>query len=208
MAPDKQCRVVYVYADLMWLHVLAEYRYMEDLLELDRRRRVPTPDVPPALTSNPSHLSAETWQLSLAEHPDTRLKEYVINGIRDGFRIGYDYQHHACKCAKHNMLSTLEHPGVVHAYIAEECVEGRLLGPFDPASLPSVQVSRFGVIPKNTAGKWRLILDLSWPDGHSVNDGIDPDLCSLSYVSVDDAARAATRLGQGALLAKVDIKSA
>ena len=181
---------------------------MEDLLELDRRRRVPTPDVPPALTSNPSRLSAETWQLSLAEHPDTRLKEYVINGIRDRFRIGYNYQHHACKCAKHNMLSTLEHPGVVHAYIAEECAEGRLLGPFDPASLPSVQVSRFGVIPKSTAGKWRLILDLSWPDGHSVNDGIDSDLCSLSYVSVDDAARAATRLGQGALLAKVDIKSA
>ena len=64
------------------------------------------------------------------------------------------------------------------------------------------------MIPKNTAGKWRLILDLSWPDGHSVNDGIDPDLCSLSYVSIDDAVRAATRLGQGALLAKVDIKSA
>ena len=74
-----------MYTDLMWLHVFAEHRYMEDLLELDRRRRVPTPDVPPALTSNPSRSSAETWQLSLAEHPDTRLKEYVINGIRDGY---------------------------------------------------------------------------------------------------------------------------
>ena len=88
MAPYKQCWVVYVYADLMWLHVFAEYKYMEDLLELDRRRRVPTPDVPPALTSNLSRLSAETWQLSLAEHPDTRLKEYVINGIWDGFQSG------------------------------------------------------------------------------------------------------------------------
>ena len=85
MAPDKQCRVLYVYTGLMWLHVFAEYRYMEDLLELDRRRSVPTPDVPPALTSNPSRSSAETWQLSLAEHPDTRLKEYVINGIWDGY---------------------------------------------------------------------------------------------------------------------------
>ena len=82
------------------------------------------------------------------------------------------------------------------------------LGPFDPASLPSVQTSRFGVIPKNTPGKWRLILDLSDPEGYSVNDGIDPDLCSLSYVSVDEAARAAAKLGRGALLAKVDIKSA
>ena len=81
MAPDKQCWGMYVYADLMWLHIFAEYRYMEDLLELDRRRRVLTPNVPPALTSNPSRLSAETWQLSLAEHPDTRLKEYVITVV-------------------------------------------------------------------------------------------------------------------------------
>ena len=151
-----------MYAELMWVY---EYRCMEDLLEMDRGRRVPTPDVPPSFTSNPSRLSVETWQLSLAEHPDTRLKEYAINGIRDGFRIRYDYQHHACKCAKKNMLSTLEHPKVVRKYIAEECAEGRLLGQFNPASLPSVQVSRFGVIPKNTPGKWRLILDLLWPEG-------------------------------------------
>ena len=196
-----------MYAELMWVY---EYRYMEDLLELDMGRRVPTPDVPPSFMSNLSRLSAETWHLSRAEHPDTRLKEYVINGMRDGFRIRYDYtntmpanvQRRTC------MLSTLEHPEVVRKYIAEECAEGRLLGPFDPASLPSVQVSRFGVIPKNTPGKWRLILDLLWPEGHGVNDSIDPDLISLSYVSIDDAARAATRLGQGALLAKVDIKSA
>ena len=51
-------------------------------------------------------------------------------------------------------------------------------------------------------------MDLSSPEGRSVNGGIRPELCSLSYVSVDDAARMATRAGQGALLAKVDIKSA
>ena len=33
------------------------------------------------------------------------------------------------------------------------------------------------------------ILDLSHPAKASVNDGIDPELCSLSYVSVDQAAR-------------------
>ena len=40
---------------------------------------------------------------------------------------------------------------------------------------------------------------------HSVNDGIDARLCSLSYVSVDDIAAALLRLGRGA---KTDIKSA
>lgn len=79
---------------------------------------------------------------------------------------------------------------------------------FSDPFLATIGTSSFGVIPKSTPGKWRLILDLSSPEGHSVNDGIDQDLCSLSYISVDDAAKAAARLGQGALLAKVDIKSA
>ena len=33
------------------------------------------------------------------------------------------------------------------------------------------------------------------------------DLCSLSYITVDDAAEAVTRMGRGSLLAKVDIKN-
>ena len=41
-----------------------------------------------------------------------------------------------------------------------------------------------------------------------MNDAISRDLCSLSYISVDDAAKAVTRVGRGALLAKVDIKNA
>ena len=52
------------------------------------------------------------------------------------------------------------------------------------------------------------ITDLSFPPARSVNDGIDPELCSLSYTTVDRAAEIAARLGRGALLAKVDIESA
>ena len=37
---------------------------------------------------------------------------------------------------------------------------------------------------------------------------IDSDMCSLSYVSVDDAARLIMAHGPGAALAKIDIKSA
>ena len=66
--------------------------------------------------------------------------------------------------------------------------------------------SRFGIIPKSTPGKWRLIVDLSSPEGGSVNDGVAQDRCSLSYVGVNDAAWEILAQGQGALLAKVDIK--
>jgi hypothetical protein len=50
--------------------------------------------------------------------------------------------------------------------------------------------------------------DLSFPPDRSVNDGIDPEFCSLSYTTVDHVADVAVRLGVGALLAKADIESA
>lgn len=65
------------------------------------------------------------------------------------------------------------------------------------------------MIPKKSQpNKWRLILDLSSPTGHSVNDGIPKDPFSLQYISVDDAIRALVELGPGALMAKFDVESA
>ena len=84
-----------------------------------------------------------------------------------------------------------------------------MLGPFDSTSdLPPLQINRFGVIPKGNTGKWRLITDLSFPHGNSVNDGIDPEFCSLHYTTVDEIAEIITKVGPGALLAKFDIESA
>ena len=62
------------------------------------------------------------------------------------------------------------------------------------------------MIPKrNRPNKWRLIIDLSTPDGHSVNDGISKDLASLSYVSVDNVVTGIFQQRRGTLLAKMDI---
>ena len=112
----------------------------------------------------------------------------------------------SCLLAKNNMQSALQHPAVIEEYPAEEVRLGRLL------PLPwgtSVHVSRFGVIPKgHTPGKWRMITDLTSPHGCSVNDAIDPGLCSMEYITVDCVARRAWQMGPGALLAKADIKSA
>ena len=80
----------------------------------------------------------------------------------------------------------------------------RMLGPF-----PLLQVNKMGVIPKgHTPGKWRLITDLSSPTGTSVNDGIETEVTSLSYITVDNVAQVACDLGRGALLAKVNIENA
>ena len=49
---------------------------------------------------------------------------------------------------------------------------------------------------------------MSHPEGRSVSDGISKALCSLHYVTIDDAITQVVELGQGCLLAKIDIKSA
>ena len=68
-------------------------------------------------------------------------------------------------------------------------------------------ISRFGVIPKrHTPNMWRLIINLSHPAGHSVNDDIPKSLCSLSYVTVDTAIWHILNTGTGTLLSKIDIK--
>ena len=83
--------------------------------------------------------------------------------------MGYDYAGQ-CESAKHNMLSAKENPEVVQGYLEDECSKRRVLGPFPPQAVLEVHVSRFGVIPKKGVNKWCLILDLSSPDGSSVND--------------------------------------
>ena len=181
---------------------------MDELVELESRRKGARVTVPAMLTTYPSLLQWQDWDDCLANHPDRRFAAYITNGIREGFRIGYDYQSNKCKKATGNMRSAADHPEVIREYIAKECSEGCILGPFDPNLLPEVQISRFGVIPKRNSSSWRLVLDLSSPEGWSVNDGIDPDLCSLSYVSIEDAARAIVESGPGSKLAKIDIKNA
>ena len=128
-------------------------------------------------------------------------------GIKQGFRIRFNYKNRHCNSAKSNMLSAVQHPQPIEAYISKQVAAGWIIGPM-LADVKGIHVSRFGIIPKpHQPGKWRLITDLSHPRGASVNDGIDPQLCSLSYVSVDDAVRAIWRLGVGTVLAKFDLES-
>lgn len=121
--------------------------------------------------------------------------------------MGFDYSAHVCRSAKRNMRSARERAGVITSYLQEERARRRIVDA--PGKAGNVQVSPFGVIPKSSQpGKWRLILDLSSPRGSSVNDGINPQLCTLSYARVDDVAQRVRTLGRGTLLAKLDILSA
>ena len=95
------------------------------------------------------------WRAGLATHPDTRFVEYVVSGIRDGFRVGFDYAS-PLRSAHQNMLSAVNHPTVVTDYVEGERAKGRILGPLPGTpgpgpgadGGPGLHVNRMGVIPK------------------------------------------------------------
>ena len=155
-------------------------------------------------------LITEEWERILATHPDQAFARYICGGLRTGFRIGFDRSSSPLRSTATNMPSASQHPDVIMGYIEKELSLSRMLGPFQSTEgLPPLQINRFGVIPKgHNTGKWRLITDLSFPREHSVNDGIDPSLCSLCYTTIDEVASLVTQLGTGSLLAKVDIEAA
>ncbi|XP_065917618.1 uncharacterized protein [Dysidea avara] len=127
----------------------------------------------------------------------------------EGFRIGFKEQSTPLKSAKQNLSCALQHPDTVENYLIEVIALGRVAGPFQKSSVPQAHVSRFGVIPKHhQPNKWRLIVDLSHPTSGSINAGIPKELCSLKYITVDSAIDQIKCTGRGALLAKIDIKSA
>ncbi|KAJ1161876.1 hypothetical protein NDU88_002356 [Pleurodeles waltl] len=97
---------------------------------------------------------------------------------------------------------------VVAKKLEKERALGRLAGPFKCPLLAGFVCSPLGVVAKKDPGHFRLIHNLSAPRGSSVNDAIDPQLCSVRYASVDNAVDKVRVLGRGALLAKTDIESA
>ena len=148
--------------------------------------------------------------LPLSCHPDQAFTTYLLQGIREGFRLGFD-RTHKCQAATRNLKSAQEHPEVIDAYISGEVTQGRVIRLLPPAAslLSELTISPIGVIPKrNRPNKWRLIVDLSSPKERSINTGISCDLCSLSYTSVDEAVNLIRALGKGTLLFKLDLKDA
>ena len=132
----------------------------------------------------------------MEKHPDQDYVKYILSGIEHGFHIGVD-DAREFKSATYNMLSARQTSQVVEEYLHTEVGKGSILGPFAPGSAPPVHVNRLGVIPKMyQPGKWRIITDLSYPEGHSVNDAINPELCSMSYITVDQVAATALVLGR------------
>ena len=134
-------------------------------------------------------------------HPDQQFASYyLLDGIANGFRVGFSHVNHSCTPTNHNHPSANEHPIVISEGLSDDIQRGHLAGPFNPADYPYVHISSLGAVPKKHSDKW--CLDFSHPAGSSVNDGISKSLCSLTYMKVQDAVRQILKLARVAFSLK------
>ena len=63
-------------------------------------------------------------------------------------------------------------------------------------------------MPKKAPGEFRLIHNLSYPQGTSVNDAIPAELASVKYATFIQAVKLKRSLAKGALMAKCDVEAA
>ena len=164
---------------------------------------------PPELGMVHPKLRQPQWRWALAGHSDQALAYYVLEGIIEhSFHVGFDHASSLVPSTQ-NMLSAGTHPNVITDYIMTELAAGKM---YDPLTPPPRSYPRRTYYQPNGNGPERACPRKVEVDNRplpcaSVNNSIQCDLCSLRYTSVEIVATAAQRLGVGALLAKIYIKS-
>ena len=102
------------------------------------------------------------------------------------------------------MLSAKKNADLAQELLDAECSNVYTYGPFSEAPFKNYRVNPIGRAVGKYSGKKRLIIDMSSPHNSknhsSINNLIDKDKCSLSYVRIDEAISKICELGKGAIL--------
>ena len=153
----------------------------------------------------PSGLNIVNWRRYLEDYHDTGLNDF----LEFGWPVHFNRDSPLAPAQK-NHFSAEAYPSHVQHYIDTEIQHGALLGPFDGPPVEGSHISPLMTRPKKGSVHRRVIMDLSYPAGCSINDGVDP----INYVDgplsvkLPTVATMETRvleLGPGAFLYKTDL---
>ena len=128
-----------------------------------------------------------------------------------GFPLGL-FSNPSVKCRK-NHGGAINFPRDIDSYIAREMDNKCITGPFVVSPFQNESISPLNSVPqKDTTERW-IILDLSQPEGRSVNDNISKDYylgerMDLYYPVTDDLVALIKIKGRGCHLFKKDLKRA
>ena len=138
----------------------------------------------------------------------------VIDLLRFGFPLDFDRTRSVSDKNRRNHKGARDYPEFIEKYLKKERDANRIVGPFDtnPLSVPLI-VSPLNTVPKSCADERRTIVDLSWPIGESVNDGISKDIylgevVDLHYASIEQVCDMVRVVGPGAVIYKRDLRHA
>ena len=123
-----------------------------------------------------TQLNLEEWQKQLQGYWDTQL----IDLLRFGFPLDFN-RLSPLRWEGQNHKSAIDYPNDIETYLAEERSFNAIIGPFKNHPCPNGHISPFMSRDKPQSNNRRVIIDLSWPLGQSVNSGID----KTSYLGTD-----------------------
>ena len=157
----------------------------------------------------PSELNCDAWDNLLMNYHDQDLTKF----LRFGWPSNYTAPTPPTPSLR-NHPSAVAYLSELDSFVEKECAKGALLGPFpNPPFAPWTQVSPLMTAEKKDSCRRRVIIDLSFPEGNSVNDGVARNFfqgvgTSYTLPTVHDLAQRIIALGPGTLLWKTDLERA
>ena len=155
-----------------------------------------------------SGLNLDAWRHYLKDYHNKKLIEYLTYGftlsLQNGTQLG--------NTVVNNHYSAKQFPADVQLYLDKEISLGTILGPFSKVVSKKFHCSPLLTRPKDN-GRRRVILDLSFPKGASVNDAVvresfDGTTFRLKFPTVDDILDKVRAIGGRVMLSKIDVARA
>ena len=143
-------------------------------------------------------MNIHVWESLLEGYWDKQLLECLKFGFPLGFNRTCSLNHD-----KQNHKSAVEFPEHVSKYIEEEKNFGAIIGPFEKSPIKNLHYSPFMTRNKPNSENRRVLLDLSWPRGESVNAGVEKNGYmgydfQLMFPTIDDLTQELVKIGKGA----------
>jgi hypothetical protein len=148
-----------------------------------------------------SAILMDAWDLPELHPMDL---EVIVDGLQAGVNFGYNGPRDVARTPR-NMASAMRHKQATLEALRKQQERGFLSRWFSQPMFSNLITHPVGVVPKDD-GSWRLVENVSHPQGDSVNDWTDSMV--LEYDSVDDFTRSFAERGKGAFLIVFDKESA
>ena len=153
----------------------------------------------------PSQLNIPEWRRRLVGYRDNKLADY----LQFGWPINFNRLSTLCHSDTNHPSAERYGPDIEH-YITTELQHGALFGPFPAPPIGNFHTSPLMTKPKKDAVHRRVIMDLSWPHGAAINDGIDEVAyidgpATITLPSAEYMVQRILELGPGAWLYKTDL---